>query len=206
MYQRWANNSVFEYSQIVRTEYIQKTNYLVHFKNWMMFIFVFGFYFWTKYICIRWSKYYLLTSVTSLQERLVTLNIEIFQARFLNIVCTVSDFQHAKLSWSYHNGINSFGNISRTSNGKWWKWCGAKQLCNTTFQKSSWALFSVLAFSRWVHPRLWLTLLLKFSILGPSGGSGDGRTSNWPFRDVSLKMDRSHWKGNLNWEDLTLHF
>ena len=49
--QRWANNSVFEYIQIVRTEYIRKLNYSVLFKNRIIFVFVFGFNFQTE--CIR---------------------------------------------------------------------------------------------------------------------------------------------------------
>ena len=49
--QRWANNSVFEYIRIVRTEYIRKPNYSVLFKN--RIIFIFGPYFQTKYIRIR---------------------------------------------------------------------------------------------------------------------------------------------------------
>ena len=73
--QRWANNSVFEYIRIVRTEYIRKPNYSVLFKNRIIFVFVFGFnfqteciririrfYFWTEYIRIRirflfWTEY-----------------------------------------------------------------------------------------------------------------------------------------------------
>ena len=53
MEQRWANNSVFEYIRIVRTEYIRKSNYSVLFKNRIIFVFVFGRYFQTEYIRIR---------------------------------------------------------------------------------------------------------------------------------------------------------
>ena len=51
--QRWANNSVFEYIRIVRTEYIRKPNYSVLFKNRIIFVFVFGFNFQTECIRIR---------------------------------------------------------------------------------------------------------------------------------------------------------
>ena len=51
--QRWANNSVFEYIRIVRTEYIRKPNYSVLFKNRIIFVFLFGRYFQTEYIRIR---------------------------------------------------------------------------------------------------------------------------------------------------------
>ena len=51
--QRWANNSVFEYIQIVRTEYIWKLNYSMLFNNRIIFVFVFGFNFQTKCIRIR---------------------------------------------------------------------------------------------------------------------------------------------------------
>ena len=51
--QRWADNSVFEYIQIVRTEYIRKPNYSVLFKNRIIFVFVFGFNFQTECIRIR---------------------------------------------------------------------------------------------------------------------------------------------------------
>ena len=50
---RWANDSVFEYIRIVRTEYIRKPNYSVIFKNRITFVFVFGRYFQTEYIRIR---------------------------------------------------------------------------------------------------------------------------------------------------------
>ena len=51
--QRWANNSVFEYIRIVRTEYIRKPNYSVLLKNRIIFVFVFGFNFQTECIRIR---------------------------------------------------------------------------------------------------------------------------------------------------------
>ena len=62
MHQRWANNSVFEYIRIVRTEYIRKSNYSVLFKDRIIFVFVFGRYFQTEYIRIRiwfycWTEY-----------------------------------------------------------------------------------------------------------------------------------------------------
>ena len=53
LHQRWANNSVFEYIQIIWTEYIRIPNYSVLFKNRIIFVFVFGWNFQTEYIRIR---------------------------------------------------------------------------------------------------------------------------------------------------------